>query len=106
MTLYYKGHIESVNMLMDRAQSIGVLNDILEATDNRQAHLQIFPLGAPTHFSFSFNYFLKIRHRGYNILHHAAENLLPRVIRHLLSSQPQLARILNFRTTPLGRAGR
>ena len=44
MTVYYKGHIESVNMLMDRAQSIGVLNDILEASDNRQAHLQIFPI--------------------------------------------------------------
>jgi len=42
-----KGHIESLDMLIDRAKNAGVLNVVLEAKDNR----------------------------GYNILHHAAENL-------------------------------
>ena len=47
-----------------------------------------------------------IYHRGFNVLHHAAEHLLPTVIRHLLSSQPQLKKVLNDRTTPLGRVDR
>lgn len=35
-----KGHIEAINMLIDRAKLAGVLDEVLEATDNRQAHLQ------------------------------------------------------------------
>jgi hypothetical protein len=83
-------------MLIDRAKLAGVLDEVLEATDNRQVHLQF--LLPPTS--------ILICHRGFNVLHHASENLLSSVIRHLLSSYPQLKKILNSRTTPLGRVDR
>ena len=83
-------------MLIDRAKLAGVLDEVLEATDNRQAHLQ---------FLLSLTKIV-ICHRGFNVLHHASENLLSGLIRHLLSSHPQLKKILNSRTTPFGRADR
>jgi hypothetical protein len=98
---FCKGHIESLDMLIDRAKNAGVLNVVLEAKDNRCLHVH-FSSSLP--ISTTSN--IVLWHRGYNILHHAAENLLSSVIRHLLSSYPQLTRIVNSRTTPLGRTDR
>ena len=39
-----QGHIQSVDMLIDRAKNAGVLHEVLEATDNRQAHSQFLLL--------------------------------------------------------------
>lgn len=91
-----------MNMLIDRAKNAGALNEVLEASDNRQAHWQ------RSHFTCFVCFTFVTYHRGYNVLHHAAEHLLAHVIRHLLSSQPQLQnpRFLNSRTTPLGKADR